>query len=155
MKNSATIVILLLLLKSFSLPAAEVVCTSYPVRLLTSSLISNIPGHTLRMMTPQHGGCAHNYTPRPGDLTTLKNANTILVANGSNNDAHIVAAAQRINPQLQVIDLTVPAIDQHTFASPDTAELMLIKLAEAMQKLDPVNAELYQRNLEKIQQGLQ
>ena len=140
---------LLLLTLSATAFAAKIVCTTYPVWLLTRCVAHNAKV-SVNLMTPPHGGCAHNYTPLAGDLIKVKHPETILIANGSQVDEHLIAAAKRANPQLALIKAEVASRDAHTFASPDTAKLMVVKIATELCILDPANAPYYQKNLQMI-----
>ena len=138
---------LLLLILSLSLSAAEIVCTTYPIWLLTRSL-THETGLTVDLMTPEHGGCAHNYTPLPGDLVKVKAPGTILIAHGLKVDDHLISAACRANKQLKVVQVGYPAKDAHSFASPDTAFFILIKAAAELIEIYPEKAPQIKKNLE-------
>lgn len=140
---------------AFPLAAANIVCTTYPVWLLTRMLTGNIPGCTIELLAPPHGGCAHSSAPRPGELFKLQKPQTILIANGLGLDDHLIAAAQEINSQLKVITASVPAVDAHTFASPDTAGAMLEKIAGELERSLPEYREHCRKNLQKLRPVMQ
>jgi len=130
-----------------TLAAAEkIVCTTYPVWLLTRLVVQNNNSFTVELMTPPHSGCAHGYTPLPGDLIKVKSPDTILIANGLLLDDHLIRAAKRVNPSVKVITSSVPAQDSHTFASPNTAKLMIIKIAGELGKIYPAHRQTFERN---------
>lgn len=141
---------LILLAATLSAPADKIVCTTYPVWLLTRATAGGIHGFSIELMTPPHGGCAHAYTPLPGDLLKVKTPDTVLIANGQGLDEHLIAAALRVNAQLKVIRLDVPARDPHTFASPDSAKLMVSKLTGELIKLYPANRLQLEKNLRNV-----
>lgn len=138
---------LFLLITTLKLSAAGIVCTTYPVWLLTRSL-THQTGLTVDLMTPEHGGCAHNYTLLPGDLVKVKSPGTVLIAHGLHVDDHLTAAGCRANSQLKVIQVGFPAKDAHSFASPDTAQYILIKLAAELIEIYPENEPQIKKNLQ-------
>lgn len=141
---------LLLLLSAVKLPATEIICTTYPVWLLTRTVAENVPGCSVDLLMPPGGGCAHSAAPRPGDLQKLQQEAVILVANGLGVDDHLIATALKINDRIKLIKAEVPALDPHTFASPHTAKLMVQKIAGELSLLLPEHQQHFQNNLHKF-----
>ena len=131
-----------------ALPAADIICTSYPVWLLTRALTQDVPGIKLQLIQRSGSGCSHEYTPSPQDMRKVTPRGAILIGCGK-TDAHILQAALKVNDSLQVIsaDARINAPDDHTFASPHTARQMCITIAGELGKIDPANQTLYQKNL--------
>lgn len=136
--------------------AREIVCTSYPVWLLTSEITADTRQINVRLLAPPENGCTHDYTPSPRDLRNLNAAGTILVCNGMSVDEHIVKSARKINKNLYIITASAPEdiFDEHNFASPDTAQRMVERIANALSELDRENSAIYQANAQQLQQQL-
>ena len=136
--------------------ALDIVCTSYPVWLLTRSITAQASGVNLKLMMHANSGCSHTYTPSPQDMRLIAGKNVVLICNGRGTDEHIVAAARKVNPRVRIITAAEAIVspDSHTFASPHTARDMCLKIAAGLSLLDPANQTLYDRNLHEFVQQL-
>lgn len=147
-----TLTFLLLMFFLPALTALDIVCSSYPVWLLTRPITFQVPGVRMQLMQQANSGCSHSYTPTPQDMRKVTHPDTVLICNAPGMDGHIAAAAGKVNPSLRIIFAAdnIKKQDDHTFASPDTAKFMCIKIAAELSRLDPDNQELYQRNADKF-----
>ena len=147
MKRVSAIIVLLCL--ALDLAAARIVCTTYPVWVLTRNLTRNIDNMQVSLLMPANAGCAHEYAPSPQDMRKLALPGTILIANGLQVDEHIVKMAKKVNRSLICIAGTDSPgkYDVHTFASADTARNMCVKTAEGLSRVDSKNQQQYAKNL--------
>ena len=134
---------------ALNLAAARIVCTTYPVWVLTEKLTRNIDNMQISLLMPADAGCAHEYAPTPQDIRKLAQAGTILVANGLQVDEHIVKLARKVNRDLVCITGTDSPgnYDVHTFASCNTSRNMSVKIAEGLSRADAKNQQQYAKNL--------
>ena len=161
MKKSILVLITVLtnLLLSNPAQALELVCTTYPLKLITLALTRDIRGTTVTQLLNNGTNCAHEYNPTAADLKKIHSQHIILLANGLKLDDHIVERAVKINPALKVIwankALEKSKCDPHTFASMDTAAVMAGNIAAQLIELDPENKSIYQKNLQNFSSELQ
>ena len=136
-----TLVVLLLGIIIPFAAARNIVCTTYPVWLLTKSVTSGVKSANLSILMPATQSCAHDYAPAPKDLQKIARNGTILIANGLGLDDHIVKAALRVNRSLTVITAgdAAYAKDMHSFIAPDTAAFMAKAIADKLGEIDQAN----------------
>ena len=141
---------------AFDLAAARIVCTTYPVWLLTRVVVQTAPGVDLTLLINPAAGCAHDFTPSAGDLRQASQAGTILIANGAKLDDHIVQSLRKVNPAIRVIQCadTDPAKDAHQFISPDTALFMAKNIMQNLSELTPENRAIYAQNFQQLKSQL-
>ena len=135
--------------------AVEAVCTAYPLKLITTALTEGAGNVKVTHLQAHAHGCAHEYTPSAADLKKIQNGNIILIANGVGLDDHIVKQAKQLNPKLKIIyanaaDKSPAPVDAHTFASPDTAEIMAKNITAGLIAADSANQQLYAANQQKF-----
>ena len=148
MRCGKYIAFILFLLAAFQLPAAYVVCTSYPIWLLTRAVAGNAPDVKIALLINSQHGCAHDYTPAPQDLAKIMKNGTLLIGNGLGLDDHIINTAKKLNKHIN-ISLAADQqdkLDAHYFVNPDNAKVMLEKIAFILSKASPENKELYHAN---------
>ena len=133
----------------FAVLAGDVLCTAYPVWLLTRSITANIPDVKLSLLHSPDGSCVHEYTPTLRDIKKLSRAR-LLIANGMGLDKTITICAERANRKLPIIYASHPqdTFNEHNFASPDTALRMAERICQALCKYFPEHTQDFQRNLE-------
>ena len=149
-KNFLALFLLLFIIQLAT--AKNIVCTTYPVWLLTKSVTSGVKSANLSLLMNATQSCAHDYTPTPKDLQKTARNGTILIANGLGLDDHIVKAALRVNRSLTVITAgdAAHAKDMHSFIAPDTAAFMAKAIADKLGEIDQANRKIYQKNAEKL-----
>lgn len=152
MKKICLLIAISILMPAALLAAGQIVCTTYPLWLLTREITLGVPGNNVVMLVPFDSGCAHEYTPSLRDLKQVAAAGTLLVCHGSALDNHLKQAALKVNKNLSVaqVDRLQPGQDQHTFASPDTAVQLVREIATALSKYDPDNQKIYQHRSDII-----
>ena len=138
---------------AFDLAAARIVCTTYPVWLLTRAIVQDTPGTGLTLLVNPAAGCAHDFTPSTGELRQAAQPGTILIANGAGLDDHIVQSLRKINSKLLLIPCADPApgLDPHQFISPDTALFMAKNIMQKLSEFDPEHSAIYQKNYQILQ----
>ena len=144
---------LFLLLSCIQLATAKnIVCTTYPVWLITRSITNGVKSANLSILMPAAQSCAHDNAPAPKDLQKTARNGTILIANGLGLDDHIVKAALRVNRSLTVISAgeAAHAKDMHSFIAPDTAAFMAKAIADKLGEIDQANRKIYQKNADNL-----
>ena len=149
-KNFLALFLLLFIIQLAT--AKNIVCTTYPVWLLTRSVTGGIKSANLSVLMPATQSCAHDYSPSAKDLQKIARNGTILIANGLGLDDHIVKAALRVNRSLTVITAgdAVHAKDMHSFIAPDTAAFMTKAIADKLGEIDQANRKIYQKNADNL-----
>ncbi|MBE6402159.1 MAG: zinc ABC transporter substrate-binding protein [Lentisphaerae bacterium] len=155
MRSGKYIAFILFLLTAFQLSASYVVCTTYPIWLMTRAVAGNAPNIAIVLLMPADCGCAHDYTPAPQDLAKVMQKGTLLIANGLGLDDHIVNAAKKVNKNINVCWAAGyrDKIDAHYFINPGNAKIMLDKIAFILSKDAPDNKDIYYAN--KVKYHLQ
>ena len=149
------IAFILCLLTALQLSASYVVCTAYPIWLLTKAVVGNAPDVEIVLLMDSQHACAHDYTPAPHDLAKIRKRGALLIANGLGLDDHIVQAAQKVNKEINICWAAGcrNTLDAHYFISPDNAKIMLEKIAFILSKDAPDNKDIYYAN--KVKYDLQ
>lgn len=136
-------------------PDELIVCTTYPVRLLTMDLMAgaeNPPEVTL--LVPPDTGCPHHFSlPTQEKLRIAKSKKVLLLRNGGGVDDTILHAAK--NAKEDLIDGDggagfVPGVDPHYFSSPGTVMVMVKNMVAHLKRFDPANKDIYEENSEKM-----
>ncbi len=132
----------------FAAFAGEVVCTAYPIWLLTREITGNLPDIKLVLLQSPDGSCVHEYTPAPRDIKKLSRAK-LLIANGMGLDKTMTVCAERANRKLPIIYASHPqdTFNEHNFASPDTALRMAERICQELCKYFPEHAKQFRNNL--------
>lgn len=147
------------------LSSAETVVTSfYPIWLITQNLTRGVENLTLINLTSSSTGCLHDYTLQNSDMTSLAQADALLI-NGAGMEPFLPVIASA-HPDLPVIDASegIPASPQfdaltigdseeeglsnpHLWMDPQRASAMAANLAEGLIRLFPDRAEQISENL--------
>lgn len=148
---------ILLLVCSFVSPgfaAAEtkeirIVASFYPVYIMAKNAAKDIPGVSVRSLTPQFTGCLHDYALTTDDMKKLAGAGA-LVVNGAGMESFLGRISEQY-PDLKIIRLSegIPLIrgdNPHLWVSISNAMLQVKSLGEAMEEIDPGRRELYEKN---------
>lgn len=149
-----------------------VVCSTYPLWLMTRNIVSGREGVTVERLLPAQLGCPHDYVATPDDVRRLERAD-VLVANGLGLDdfaldyfrearpgAPVVVATDGIGDLLNYADAgeehqghehgarapNRSALNPHLFASPRQAARMALVIGEGLSKADPPGREAYEAN---------
>ena len=147
------IAFILCLLTALQLSASYVVCTAYPIWLLTRAVAGSAPGVKIVLLMNSQHGCAHDYTPALQDLVKIKNNGTLLIANGLGLDDHIVNAVKKVNKNINICRAADyrDKLDAHYFITPDNAKIMLNKITFILSKDAPNNKNIYYANQAKYE----
>lgn len=175
MRRIKQLVTLLILLIPILTQAKEIkVLTSIkPLQLIATAIQENIakPG----VLVPI-GTSAHHYALRPNDLERLNSADLFywigpdmeifLTKTIQNRTKDTVAIEQLPNIQLKHFsnnkeqhdshdhEHSAGQVDPHLWLNPTNANLIAIKMAEDLSRLDPENQQKYQQNLKAFQKQL-
>lgn len=80
-----------------------ILCTTFPMWLLTRNVVGNTPGFSVELLLPAEAGCPHDYVITPEDLRKIARAD-VLVVNGLGLDDFAVDAVKRVKPACVVLD---------------------------------------------------
>ena len=164
--------------KAQSDTGAAVVCTTYPVWLLTRSLMrgaENPPD--LSLLIPPDTGCPHDYALSPRELLKVSGTkHLLLIRNGGNIDAAVFEAVEKANPGLTGLNASGLEAehgheyghehdhghchdhghgpDPHMFAAPEAAMTMVSRIASGLAGFDAANAAVYRKNAEELLHAL-
>jgi zinc transport system substrate-binding protein len=146
-----------LLLLSYALaataaPAAEkalnVVASFYPMYVAALNVTADVPGVKVTCLTEPFVGCLHDYQLKPADLKTLSKAD-VFVANGAGMESFLDKVLAQL-PQVKIINASEGArlVDgnAHLWVSLSGAMEQVERIAKALGKADPVNADQYKKN---------
>jgi zinc transport system substrate-binding protein len=146
-----------------SVPKKSILCSFYPIYIMTLNIGKDIPGITIENLTTQQTGCLHDYQLTPRDMKKLSAA-SILVINGGGLESFIKKAVQQ-QPGLKIIEagrgieMTDIGIDKHNHEH-DSAEeknphiwvsisgaIAEVKnIRDGLVTLNPENATAYTKN---------
>jgi zinc transport system substrate-binding protein len=160
----------------------QVVCTIFPIYVLTLNVVGQIPGIEVKLLLPPHQGCPHNYDLTPSDLIKLSQAD-LIVANGlgleefleksmvrAHLQARVLLAAEKVKPirnQPGPGELYLKghhdeedhhhegAINGHAWVSPETAAIMVRTIADGLAVKDPVHSREYHSQAEQYGKRLE
>jgi len=134
------------------LRAVNIICSSYPVWLMTRAITNGAGNIAPELLMPSNSGCAHDYLPSVRDMRKACGPDTVLIINGLKLDDHIAQAIKKINRKVVVIASCPPAsqFDAHAFISPDTAAYMVQEIARNLSLIDPERKKIYQSNSQQL-----
>ncbi len=91
-------------------PAAEprinLVCSTYPIRLLTREVTAEVPSVKVDLLVPAETGCPHDYVLTPTDMRRLMRADAVIV-NGLGLDEFLNKPLMSVKPDAVIIDTSV------------------------------------------------
>lgn len=155
---------LILLIFSAALSASDVgkkvvLCTFYPMYILTQNIASGITDVRIEIMTKPQTGCLHDYQLTPDDLKKLT-ASWALVVNGGGMENFIDKALKQV-PELEIIDASkgikligTNEFNPHVWVSVSGAIAQVENIRNGLMVIDPKNAEKYSANANKYIQLL-
>lgn len=83
--------------------AEDILCTTYPMYLLSSIVTENTDTFKPSLLIPASTGCPHSYVMSARDMKRISDA-TIIIANGAGLDDGILESAKRINPDIHIVN---------------------------------------------------
>ncbi len=103
----------------------------------------------------------HEFEPKPADIQRL-NASTIIFKNGAGLESSFTRFLNNLPKSVPIIDLSQgvklrregKTVDAHIWHDPLNARLMVDTIRDALVKLDPPNAAIYQQNATAYDQQL-
>lgn len=165
------ILVSLLLLALALLPAAckrsaatekEIVCTTYPVWLITRDLMQGAENPPpLSLLVPPDNGCPHDYALDTNSMLRLSRIKNLLLLRNGGLDDVLADSVKGLNPGT----LDRPVIthaghdhggyghcshDPHIFTAPGPAKEMVRSLAKSLKEFDPENEAVYTKNEARI-----
>jgi len=147
----------------------RIVCTTYPVWLMTKAVVEGVREVRVERLLPAQAGCPHEYTVTVQDMQQLSRAD-VLVCNGLGLDEAIVEVFKKQRPNRPVVDASkgIPGLirsalpeyaehalaeqttyNPHLFASPFQAAKMLGRIADGLGRVDARHSAAYHRNAER------
>lgn len=138
-----------------------VVTSFYPMYIAAANVIGDCEGVKLENLSEPQTGCLHDYQLTPEDMKTLSTADLFIV-NGGGIESFLSDVAKQY-PQL-VIQEATEGIDliegnAHAWMDLNAYEAQVRNIEHAIEKLDPENGTLYQKNadaycakIQKLQQ---
>lgn len=83
--------------------ARKILCTTYPLHLITRNIIEGRADVIVERLLPSQLGCPHDYVLTPQDMKRLEKAD-VLIINGLGLEEFLSIPLKKINPNLNVID---------------------------------------------------
>ncbi len=133
----------------------KVVTSFYPMYIMAKNVARDVPGVTVRNLTPPFTGCLHDYTLTTEDMKKLADAR-VFVANGAGMESFLDKVIAQY-PRLVVVRLSegIPLVkgegdtgdNPHVWVSVSNAIIEVRNLGMALEKFDPAHKELYQKNV--------
>ncbi len=139
----------------------KVITTFYPVYVTTLNIMDGADNVSLTNMTETDYGCMHDYALTAKDMKELYGAE-LFIASGMNMETFIEKHTLGI-PSLEVLNSgeDVPEVlkgengyNSHYWMNIDNAINQCDKIADALIKLNPENAEIYENNAVKYKEKL-
>ncbi len=146
-------------------PRLSIVCTTYPIYLLVSSLTEGVEGVAAERLDPSSGGCLHDYTLTVADMKKLDRAD-IIALNGAGLEEFLEAALETSDAVVIDCSMGVDLLenlshdhdgddhdghdhghwDPHYWMDPANARIMAANLRNQLVLADPHYAEVYETN---------
>lgn len=138
-----------------------VVTSFYPMYIAAANVIGDCEGVKLENLSEPQTGCLHDYQLTPEDMKTLSTADLFIV-NGGGIESFLSDVAKQY-PQLVIQEATegIDLIEEnaHAWMDLNAYEAQVRNIEHAIEKLDPENGTLYQKNadaycakIQKLQQ---
>ncbi len=165
------ILVSLLLIALALLPAAckrsastekEIVCTTYPVWLITRDLMQGAEDPPpLSLLVPPDNGCPHDYALDTSSMLRLSRIKNLLLLRNGGLDDVLADSVKGLNPGTQDRPVITHAghdhggyghcsHDPHIFTAPGQVKGMVRSLAKSLKEFDPANEAVYTKNEARI-----
>lgn len=143
-------------------PEKEIVCTTYPVWLITRDLMDGAENPPpLSLLVPPDNGCPHDFALDSNSMLRLSRIKNLWLLRNGGLDDSIAEAVRKVNEKM--IDspvLThaghdhhaggVCTHDPHIFTAPGTAKKLVSELAGSLMEADPANKAVYEANRDRL-----
>ncbi|HEX3019669.1 MAG TPA: metal ABC transporter substrate-binding protein [Chitinispirillaceae bacterium] len=149
-----------------------ILCSFYPMYILTQNVAADIPGVVVENMIKPHTGCLHDYQLSPQDMKKLSSA-WALIVNGGGMEIFLDKAMKQF-PGLKIIwatdgielihteqDLSGSGhnhdeqFNPHVWVSVSGAMAQVRNISAGLSAIDSVNSVKYQANAEKYLSSLE
>lgn len=136
----------------------EIVCTTYPVWLITRDLMQGTGNPPpLSLLVPPDNGCPHDYALDTHSMLRLSRIRNLLLLRNGGLDDVLADSVKKLNPATMdrpVIThaghdhggFGVCSHDPHIFTAPGQAKKMVRSLAKSLKEFDPANGTVYTKN---------
>lgn len=125
----------------------RITATFYPLYIMLLNITDGIQGVSISMLAPPNTGCLHDYQLTTQDMRAIDDCD-ILVANGAGMEDFLDKALQTKEDKTIIAADGYPLFENnaHVWVSPAGAVYEVQKIASGLAVLDPVHADLYQKN---------
>ncbi len=132
----------------------KIVASFYPVYIIAKNVAKDIPGVSVKNLTPPITGCLHDYTVTTNDMKKLADAQ-VFVANGAGMESFLdKIVAQHPNLKIILLSEGIPLIkgegnegnNPHVWVSISNAIIQVKNLGRAMEEYDAVHKQFYEKN---------
>lgn len=165
------IIFLLLLFVLTLLPSAckrsastekEIICTTYPVWLITRDLMQGTENPPpLSLLVPPDNGCPHDFALDTHSMIRLSRIKNLLLLRNGGLDDILADSVKKLNPKTTDRPVITHAghdhgrygicsHDPHIFTAPGPAKEMVRALAKSLIGFDPSNEAVYTKNEARI-----
>ena len=140
----------------------EIVCTTYPVWLITRDLMQGAEDPLpLSLLVPPDNGCPHDYALDTSSMLRLSRIKTLLLLRNGGLDDVLADSVKGLNPGTRDRPVITHAghdhggyghctHDPHIFTAPGPAKEMVRSLAKSLKEFDPENEAVYTKNEARI-----
>ncbi|MFA6142019.1 MAG: metal ABC transporter substrate-binding protein [Candidatus Omnitrophota bacterium] len=132
----------------------NVVASFYPIYIMAINICKDVPGVTVKNLTPPMSGCLHDYSITTNDMKKLVGAD-VFIANGAGMESFLNKIVAQY-PSIKIATLAdgIPLIkgegnegdNPHIWVSISDAMLQVKNLGKAMETFDPEHKDLYSKN---------
>jgi len=132
----------------------NIVASFYPMYIMAKNVARDVPGVTVRNLTPPLTGCLHDYAVTTEDMKRLSGAQ-VFVANGAGMESFLDKVIVQY-PGIKIMELSagIPLIkgegnegdNPHLWVSISNAIIQVENLGRALEAFDPEHRELYRKN---------
>jgi zinc transport system substrate-binding protein len=132
----------------------SIVASFYPMYIMAKNVTRDVPGISVKNLTPPLTGCLHDYTVTTNDMKKLAHAQ-VFVANGAGMESFLAKIVAGF-PQIKIIQLAdgIALIkgegdegdNPHVWVSLSGAIAEVENLGRAMEQFDPAHRDLYRKN---------
>ena len=134
----------------------RVVTSFYPLYIMALNITDGVPGIQVDNMAGQQAGCLHDYQLQSKDMKNIEQAD-VFVINGAGMENFMTKVTSQL-PDLHVVNSSegVPLLldesgeaNPHIWVSITNYIKQVSNIAEGLEKADPENAALYQKNAQE------
>ncbi|MBO5694938.1 MAG: zinc ABC transporter substrate-binding protein [Lentisphaeria bacterium] len=136
----------------------EIVCTTYPVWLITRDLMQGAENPPpLSLLVPPDNGCPHDFALDTNSMIRLSRIKTLLLLRNGGLDDILADSVKKLNPKTMDHPIITHAghdhgkygicsQDPHIFTAPGQAKKMVLSIANSLMEFNPANNVVYAKN---------